>query len=116
LNVNQNRVSGIYLGHWDSLSSHVRLKTVAGVSIRNLHSFATILSIVPRNARAVVPEVKGVKGVRRIFFQWLGTAKTMWAIAHRLLRLVWKILNQGVRYIERGDALILASCNGGLPP
>jgi transposase len=34
----------------------------------------------------------------------LGTAKTMWAIAHRLLRLVWKILNQRVRYIERGNA------------
>ena len=34
----------------------------------------------------------------------LGTSKTMWAIAHRLLRLVWKILHERVRYVERGGA------------
>jgi len=26
--------------------------------------------------------------------------KAIWAIAHRLCRLIWKILHQGVRYIE----------------
>jgi len=33
----------------------------------------------------------------------LGHAKTIWAIAHRLCRLVWKILHQGISYQERSD-------------
>jgi transposase len=28
--------------------------------------------------------------------------KAIWAIAHRLCRLIWKILHQGVRYVEHG--------------
>jgi transposase len=32
----------------------------------------------------------------------LGHNKAIWAIAHRLCRLTWKILHQGVRYIEFG--------------
>jgi transposase len=32
----------------------------------------------------------------------LGHNKTIWAVAHRLCRLVWKVLHQGVRYIEYG--------------
>ena len=32
----------------------------------------------------------------------LGHAQTIWAIAHRLCRLIWKILHQGVDYEERG--------------
>jgi len=32
----------------------------------------------------------------------LGHNKAIWAIAHRLCRLTWKILHQGVRYIELG--------------
>jgi transposase len=33
----------------------------------------------------------------------LGHFKTIWAVAHRLCRLAWKILHQGVRYEERGS-------------
>jgi transposase len=33
----------------------------------------------------------------------LGHNKTIWAVAHRLCRLAWKILYQGVRYIELGN-------------
>ena len=33
----------------------------------------------------------------------LGHNKTIWAIANRLCRLAWKILHQGVRYIEYGN-------------
>ena len=33
----------------------------------------------------------------------LGHNKAIWAIAHRLCRLTWKILHQGVRYIEHGN-------------
>jgi len=35
----------------------------------------------------------------------LGYQQAIWAIAHRLCRLIWKILNQGVRYDERGPAV-----------
>lgn len=31
--------------------------------------------------------------------------EAIWAIAHRLCRLIWKILHQGVRYDERGPAV-----------
>lgn len=34
----------------------------------------------------------------------LGYAKAVWAIAHRLCRLVWKILHEGVSYVEYGPA------------
>ncbi len=32
----------------------------------------------------------------------LGHAQAIWAVAHRLCRLIWKILHQGVEYEERG--------------
>ena len=32
----------------------------------------------------------------------LGYAKAVWAVAHRLCRLIWKVLHEGVRYVERG--------------
>src|ERR1035441_9216142 len=32
----------------------------------------------------------------------LGYQSAVWAIAHRLCRLVWKILHEGIRYIEQG--------------
>jgi len=35
----------------------------------------------------------------------LGHNKAIWAVAHRLCRLIWKILRQGVRYIEFGTRL-----------
>jgi hypothetical protein len=31
----------------------------------------------------------------------LGYQSAVWAIAHRLCRLVWKILHEGIRYIEQ---------------
>jgi transposase len=35
----------------------------------------------------------------------LGYKKAVWAIAHRLCRLVWKILHQGIRYQEHGPSV-----------
>ena len=32
----------------------------------------------------------------------LGYKSAIWAVAHRLCRVVWKILREGVRYIEQG--------------
>lgn len=34
-----------------------------------------------------------------------GHSKAIWAIAHRICRLIWKILRQGIRYDERGPAV-----------
>jgi transposase len=35
----------------------------------------------------------------------LGYAKAVWAIAHRLCRLIWKVLHEGIRYVERGPTV-----------
>jgi hypothetical protein len=35
----------------------------------------------------------------------LGYAKAIWAIAHRLCRPIWKVLHDGIRYIETGPAV-----------
>ena len=35
----------------------------------------------------------------------LGFQQAIWAIAHRMTRLIWKILHQGVRYEERGPCV-----------
>ena len=33
----------------------------------------------------------------------LGHNKAVWAVAHRLCRMIWLVLHRGVRYEERGD-------------
>jgi hypothetical protein len=43
------------------------------------------------------------QSVYRRLVTHLGYNKAIWAIAHRLCRLAWKILHQGVRYIEYGN-------------
>ena len=35
----------------------------------------------------------------------LGYTKAIWAIAHRLCRIIWNILHQGQRFIEQGEAI-----------
>ena len=35
-----------------------------------------------------------------------GEQQTIWAVAHRLCRLLWKILHEGVRYIEQGTPIV----------
>jgi transposase len=43
--------------------------------------------------------------VYRRYVPRLGHNQAIGAIAHRLCRLIWKILHQGVRYEERGPAV-----------
>jgi transposase len=43
------------------------------------------------------------QSVYRRLVAHLGPNKAIWAIAHRLCRLTWKILHPGVRYIEYGN-------------
>jgi len=42
------------------------------------------------------------QGLHRRLLPRLGKQKSIWAVAHRLCRLIWKILHQGVSYIEQG--------------
>ncbi len=59
-----------------------------------------------QSANAAV-KVKGsiFESVFRRLLPRLGFQQAIWAIAHRLTRLIWKILHQGVRYEERGPAV-----------
>jgi hypothetical protein len=41
---------------------------------------------------------------RRLLIR-LGYAKAIWAIAHRLCRLIWLVLHRGVDFIEHGQLL-----------
>ena len=43
------------------------------------------------------------EGLFRRLLPKLGYKPAIWAVAHRLCRLIWKILHQRVRYIEYGD-------------
>lgn len=42
-----------------------------------------------------------------LFKRWaarMGVQKALWAVAHRLVRLIWKVLHDKVHYLERGPA------------
>src|SRR5579864_6694152 len=51
---------------------------------------------------AVAKKGSYFQGVFRRLMPRLGYKSAIWAIAHRLCRVVWKILHEGVRYIEQG--------------
>jgi transposase len=97
-------------------------------AFRSANKIASWVGLCPgRNESAEKPgscrSPKGNKALRRLMAQvahagvnkkgcWIGTRyrswlvrmgrqKAIWAIAHRLLRIVWKILHDGVRYVER---------------
>ena len=52
---------------------------------------------------AVRSEGSVFQAVYRRMVPRLGHNKAIWAIAHRLCRLTWKILHRGVRYVEYGN-------------
>lgn len=51
---------------------------------------------------AVVKKGSHFQAVFRRLLPRLGYQSAIWAVAHRLCRLVWKILHEGVRFIEQG--------------
>jgi transposase len=60
--------------------------------------------ILTQSAQAAVKK-KG-SHYQKVFRRWLprlGYNGAIWAVAHKLGRLVWKILHDGVSYIERGE-------------
>jgi hypothetical protein len=56
-----------------------------------VHRLAEVPGLGADSARRLVPR--------------LGHAQAIGALAHRLCRLIWKILHQGIRYEERGPAV-----------
>jgi hypothetical protein len=62
------------------------------------------------NRRGQFPKPSAITGgltvriYRRLVLR-LGHAQAIGAIAHRLCRLIWTILRQGIRYEERGPAV-----------
>jgi len=54
---------------------------------------------------AVKAKGRLVAGVDRRLVPCLGHAHAIGAIAHRLCRLIWKILHERIRYEERGPAV-----------
>jgi len=58
----------------------------------------------PRRWRQMHPTYR-LRVYRRLVPR-LGHAQTIGAIAHRLCRLIWRILHQGIRYEERGPTVI----------
>ena len=51
---------------------------------------------------AVATKGSHFQSVFRRLLPRLGYQSAIWAVAHRLCRLVWKILHEGVRFIEPG--------------
>jgi transposase len=80
----------------------------AGVSVSNRSPKGNrfMRRILNQSANAAV-KVKGsiFEIVFRRLLPRLGFKQAIWAIAHRLCRLIWKILHQNVRYDERGPAV-----------
>jgi hypothetical protein len=71
-------------------------RSAKGKSLRPAH---------PDPSRASRREKKGshFQALFRRFLPRQGCNGAIWAIAHRLGRLVWKILHDGVRYVEQGQ-------------
>jgi len=80
----------------------------AGVSVSNRSPKGNrfMRRLLNQAANAAV-KVKGsiFEVVFRRLLPRLGFKQAIWAIAHRLCRLIWKILHQSVRYDERGPAV-----------
>lgn len=80
----------------------------AGVSTsdRSAKGNRALRRILTQMAWAAV-KVKGSL-FENLFRRWvprLGPQQAIWAMAHRLIRLIWKILHQGVEYVELGPML-----------
>ena len=57
----------------------------------------------PAGAQQIADYTCHFQAVFRRLLPRLGYQSAVWAIAHRLCRVIWKILHQGVRFIEQGS-------------
>jgi transposase len=67
---------------------------------RNLRGLLNQAAHAAVKTKGSIFEVVFQRLLRRLQYQ-----EAVWAIAHRLCRLIWKILHEGVRYEERGPAV-----------
>jgi transposase len=126
-------VPGLGVDSAQQILAEVGAQAAAFPSAKNLASWVGVCpgeeqsAEVSKSARSP----KGNRNLRRLLnqaahaavktkgsvFEWvLGRLRTrlayqeaIWAIAHRLCRLIWKILHQGVAYEERGPAVSVKS-------
>ena len=73
-------------------------------SSRSAKGYKYLRRLLNQSAHASVKK-KGshFQAVFRRLLPRLGYKSAIWAIAHRLCRVIWKILHEGVRYIEQGS-------------
>ena len=72
-------------------------------STRSAKGSKYLRRILNQAAQAAVKKGSHFQAVFRRLLPRLGYNGAIWAVAHRLCRLVWKILHDGVAYIEQGS-------------
>lgn len=102
--------SGKDLSSWVGVCPGENVSAEVSTSSRSPQGNRTLRRLLNQAANAAV-RAKGsiFEMVYRRMVPRMGHNKAIWAIAHRLCNLIWKILHQGVRYEERGPAVNLKS-------
>ena len=95
--------SAAHLASWVGTSPGRQESAQQNQSSRSAKGNKFVRRILTEAAQAAV-KTKGshFQVVFRRLLPRLGYQQALWAIAHRLCRLVWKILHEGVHYIEQG--------------
>ena len=114
----QQHLLGMYLDHIELIDGQLEdldRKIAAALSEHQdaVVRLAEVPGLGPDSAQQVIAEmgVQAAVKTKGSFFEVLfrrlvprlGYNKAIWAVAHRVCRLIWKILHQGVRYIEYGE-------------
>jgi transposase len=96
--------SAAQFASWAGLCPGSNVSAEVNHSSRSPKGNAFLRSILTQAAQAAV-KTNG-SHFQAVFRRWLpklGYVAAIWAIAHKLGRLVWLILHEGVRYIEQGQ-------------
>jgi transposase len=94
------------LASWVGVCPGENVSAEHSTSSRSAKGNRTLRRLLNQAANAAV-RMKGsiFELIYRRMVPRMGHNKAIWAIAHRLCNLIWKILHQGVRYEERGPAV-----------
>jgi transposase len=98
------------LSSWVGVCPGENVSAEVSTSNRSPKGNRTMRRLLNQSANAAV-RMKGsiFELIYRRMVPRMGHNKAIWAIAHRLCNLIWKILHQGVRYEERGPAVTAKS-------
>jgi transposase len=98
------------LSSWVGVCPGENVSAEVSTSNRSPKGNRTMRRLLNQSANAAV-RTKGsiFELIYRRMVPRMGHNKAIWAIAHRLCNLIWKILHQGVRYEERGPAVTAKS-------